>query len=382
MGMTAEDILKAVREQLAASGEKNAVETVKALDNYMRSAFGAAAMQKVLTPGEEFIANSEVKDYYATKAHHTSKVDLSTMPRYGLKAGDFAAPVYSANAGIGQKATVTTTLFPSERTYLPPAEFPQRKYRLRELIPVAGLATPQVEYAQITGYTNSAGAVAESTQKPESAIQTQLVVDSVKQIATFIPVTRQALRDVSVLGAYLNQVLAYFLQLEEDRQILSGNGSSEMTGILNVTGVQTQTFSSTIIETVRKAITKLEIAFTDSGFLPTGLVMHPTDWQTTELLKDSNGRYIMVPYLETIANGGEERMWKVPVIVTPAKQAGSGLLGAWDIGSTLFTYDPVTLRMTDSHADFFIRNLIAVLAEFRELLAVHFPSAFCIVNFS
>lgn len=378
MPLTVEEILKAVREQAAASGGEAAKQAVDAVGDMISSRFGAAALQhKISLPaGTKFAQDPVVKEFLATKAHNTAPVDVEILG-YGLKAGEFIAPAYSVN-GV-QKATVTTTLFPSERTYLPPAEFPQRKYRLRDLVPVAGLATPQVEYAQITGYTNSAGAVAESTQKPESAIKTTLVVDSVKQIATFIPVSRQALRDVSVLGAYLNQVLAYFLQLEEDREILNGNGTSEMTGILNVSGIQSQTFSVSIIETVRRAITKIETAFTDSGFQPTGVVMHPTDWQTTELLKDSNGRYIMVPYLNTIADGGEERMWKVPVIVTPAMTQGTILLGAWDIGSTLFTYDPVTLRMTDSHADFFIKNLIAVLAEFRELLAVHFPSAFCTV---
>jgi hypothetical protein len=72
----------------------------------------------------------------------------------------------------------------------------------------------------------------------------------------------------------------------------------------------------------------------------------------------------------------------LPVAVTPAIAAGTGLLGAFDIGATLWTYEDLELAMTDSHSDWFTKNLIAVRAEFRELLAVYFPKAFCRLAFA
>ncbi|MDR7496831.1 MAG: phage major capsid protein [Armatimonadota bacterium] len=370
--LTKEELLAQVREEVEKSGARQGAEVIRAVEAWLAGRFPAPAAP-VKTAGEIFAADEHVKAFIHNRAKTTPPVKVP-VPGYGLKAGEYLPP--------RAKATITSGDFPSERTYLPLAEFPQRGFRLRDLIPVAGLGTPSIEYARVTGYTNSAGGVAEGAAKPESAITTQNVTDSVKTIATFIPVTRQALRDVQGLGAYINQVLGYFLQLEEDDEILNGTGGTEMTGILQTSGILSQAFATNIIETVRKGITLLQTAFTDAGFDPTGLVLNPNDWETAELIKDTTGRYLLLPDSRPQEGSGEPRLWRLPVVTTPAIAAGTGLLGAFDIGATLWTYEDLELAMTDSHADWFAKNLVAVRAEFRELLAVYFPKAFCQLAFS
>lgn len=373
--MTPEELLKAVREEVAKTGSEQAVATVKAIEAYLSGRFSGQILDKVLSPGEQFAADPQVKDFVSTRAKNTAPIPVSVRG-YGLKAGEYIPARVKTN--------VLATDYPSERTYLPTAIPPQRTFRLRDLIPVAGLATPQIEYARITTLGNSAGGVAEAAAKPESAIQTSIITQSVVTIATFIPATRQALRDVQGLAAYINQVLGYFLQLEEDDQILNGAGGSDMTGIYNTTGTQSQAFSVNVIESVRKGITKLQTAFGSgafaSGFDPTGVIFHPNDWESAELLKDTSNRYILIPDNRSPADSVPARLWSVPVIVTPANAAGFALLGAFDIGATLWTYEALTLRTSDSHSDWFTKNIVAVLAEFRELLAVYFPAAFVEVD--
>jgi hypothetical protein len=377
--MTPEELLKVVREEMKnASSEQGAVvaaAAMKAVSDYMGRAFGGQLLDKVLSPGEQFAADPQVKDFVSTRAKNTAPIAVQ-LRGYGLKAGEYIPARLKTN--------VLATDYPSERTYLPPAIPPQRTFRLRDLIPVAGLATPQIEYARIITLGNSAGGVAEGNAKPESAIQTQIITQAVVTIATFIPATRQALRDVQGLAAYINQVLGYFLQLEEDDQILNGAGGNDMTGIYNTTGTQTQAFSNDIIETVRKAVTKIQTAFMSdeqaSGFDPTGVVFHPNDWETAELIKDLNDRYILIPDNRSPADSVPARLWSIPVIVTPANSAGNALMGAFDIGATLWTYEALTLRTSDSHSDWFTKNIVAILAEFRELLAVYFPAAFVEVD--
>lgn len=373
--MTPEELLKAVRDEVAKTGSEQAVATVKAIEAYLSGRFGGQILDKALSPGEQFASDPQVKDFVSTRAKNTAPVPI-TVRGYGLKAGEYIPARVKTN--------VLATDYPSERTYLPTAIPPQRTFRLRDLIPVAGLATPQIEYARITTLGNSAGGVAEAAAKPESAIQTSIITQSVVTIAAFIPATRQALRDVQGLAAYINQVLGYFLQLEEDDQILNGAGGSDMTGIYNTTGTQSQAFSVNVIESVRKGITKLQTAFGSgafaSGFDPTGVIFHPNDWESAELLKDTSNRYILIPDNRSPADSVPARLWSVPVIVTPANAAGFALLGAFDIGATLWTYEALTLRTSDSHSDWFTKNIVAVLAEFRELLAVYFPAAFVEVD--
>lgn len=371
-----EEILAAIAEAAEKQTTESVGKAVGAVNEYLVSRFGPAAalpaFKNVGTQFAEFLKGDPRLAAMAQKKGIVAGTDpvAIKIPRYGLKAEEWAAPIHKAN--------VLTTDFPQERTYLPFFDQPRRRVFLRDLLPVAGLSTPQLEYARLVGCTNSAGGVAEAAAKPESEIDTELKVEAVKQIATWIPVSRQAVRDVSGLAAFLNSVLGYFLAIEEDDQILNGAGGNDFNGILNDPDVQTQAFSVDIIETIRKAITKVQTGSPcfGAGWEPTAIVMHPTDWEEASLIRDLNDRFLLHSSNDTAAGQPAVRLWNLPVIVTPAIAVNTALVGAFDIGATLWTYDDVTLRVSDSHSDFFVKNLLAVLAEMRELLAIYYPQAF------
>lgn len=337
------------------------------------------------SPGQQFAEHDAIRSFARDKAKHSAPVEIDAHG-YNLKAGEriepFATRLAKAAEAMGlSMKDVTSSQFPAERTYLPFFPLPQRELRIRDLMPVTGIDTPQLEYARITGYSNNAAGVTEGGTKPQSDITTQVVLETAKLLATFIPVTRNAIEDVAQIRSYIDSVLEYFLQLEEDRQLLSGTGGIQMTGILNTTGILVQDGTGDTspgqLDTFRKAITKIQVAFGDAGFQPTGFVMHPNDWEELELAKDTTNRYVLIPMTATPAQGSEQRLWRVPVVVTPAIPENTALLGAWDIGATLWVFHGLTLRVTDSHSDWFAKNLLAILAEFRELFAVYFPKAFC-----
>lgn len=384
--MTREEFAKMLADEVQKAGPEQAKAIAGQLNEYLVAKFGpAAAVPEFDKPAGQQFAEGLKAEYGDTLAliasGHGRAVGTNPIavkiPRYGLKAGEYSAPV--------TKATVVSSGFPSERSYLPFIREPRRRIYMRDIIPVAGLSTPQLEYARVTGFDNSAGGVAEGATKPESGLITVNRLESVAQIATWIPVSRRALRDVDGLGAYLNSILSYFLALEEDDQILNGTGGVNMNGILQVSGLQSQAVGGdTKLDAIRKAMTKIQTGFASgtAGWEPSGIVLHPSDWEDLELLKDLNERYLLIPDQSTPAEGGPNppRVWRLPVVVTPAISAGTGLMGAFDVGATLFTYEDVTLRVSDSHASFFVQNLVAILAEFRELLAIYYPAAFCQVT--
>ena len=65
----------------------------------------------------------------------------------------------------------------------------------------------------------------------------------------------------------------------------------------------------------------------------------------------------------------------IPVVESESQAEGVGLLGDF-AKAVLWDREQTTVTMTDSHADFFIRNLVAILAEERLAFGVTRPTAF------
>jgi HK97 family phage major capsid protein len=63
--------------------------------------------------------------------------------------------------------------------------------------------------------------------------------------------------------------------------------------------------------------------------------------------------------------------------VTNAMPASTFLIGDWNMGAVLYDREDVSVRVSESHADYFIKNGVAVLAEERYTLAIPLPNAFC-----
>jgi HK97 family phage major capsid protein len=135
-----------------------------------------------------------------------------------------------------------------------------------------------------------------------------------------------------------------------------------------VSGTQDQAWSNDILETTRKARTLVRTVGRDT---PTAYVMNPADWETIDLLQDNEARY----FFGGPSQLGTPRLWGLPVVETEAQDAGNGWVGNFR-KYALFDRQQSMISVTDSHSDFFIRNLIAVLAELRVAGAVIKPVAF------
>ena len=82
-----------------------------------------------------------------------------------------------------------------------------------------------------------------------------------------------------------------------------------------------------------------------------------------------------------IQQGAEARVWRVPVIDTPAISEGTALVGAFGTGAQLYDREEGSIRVSEQHSDFFVRNAIVVLAEERLAMAVKRPESFVKVSF-
>ncbi|MEU9198856.1 phage major capsid protein [Streptomyces sp. NPDC048332] len=298
------------------------------------------------------------------------------------KRGQFSVEHRAAPTG-----TVTTGTQPQQNTRVPGIIPQNPDFPLL----VAGLLDRQtsdgttLEYMRDTSGPqstwNKAAVVAEGADKPKSGpFSFDLITTTLKTVAHWVPITRQAADDNGQLMGYINGRLTYGLDYKLDREILTGNGTTEMQGILTTPGIGTYQpgVGSTDVKliTVRKAKTQGELAM----YPPTAVVLNPMDWQDIELDEDDNGQF------RVIANvtdpGAATRLWGLTVVTTVAMAAGTALLGGFRTGATLWERQGVTILMTDSHADYFTANTLVILAERRANVAVHTPQAFVKITFA
>ncbi|MFJ1698181.1 phage major capsid protein [Streptomyces sp. NPDC088252] len=232
-----------------------------------------------------------------------------------------------------------------------------------------------------TGTWNKAAVVPEGTMKPQSGpFSWDTITTSLKTVAHWVPITRQAADDDGQMMGYINGRLTYGLEFQMDRQILTGNGTTQMQGILTTPGIGAYqpgagSTDSKLI-TLRKAKTQGELAL----YPPDAVVLNPLDWQDIELDSDGIGQFRVIT---NVTEGAAAlRIWGLQVVTSVAMAAGTALLGGYRTGATLWERQGITILMTDSHADLFLANTLVILAERRANVAVHTPAAFVKVTFA
>lgn len=273
----------------------------------------------------------------------------------------------------------------------------QRELTVADLVTRGSTESDTVEYVRVTSKTNNAATVAEATTsaaptapgsagalvnatgggyKPESAMTLDVVQAAVKTIAHWIPITKRAASDAPQVRTMIDTFLSYGLNEELEDQILAGNGSGEnFTGILNSSPL-TVGSAGTDLDAIVDAIAKIR---TTGRRRPTGLVIHPNDWYSTGFLtaKDTQDNYLVGDPRASVEQ--LNTLWGLNVVVTEAQPENTALVGDFR-QAVLWEREGVSVMVSDQHADFFTRNLLAILAEMRAAFGVLDPEGFCTVT--
>ena len=269
-----------------------------------------------------------------------------------------------------------------------------RPGRVRDLFPSERTQAAMLYGIRETGYVNRARTVPERTSaaggaatggptdvfglKPASDITIVPVTYPIATIAHIMYVHRNTLNDEPRLRGILDRDMIDGVKMAEDEQILWGDGVGEnLTGLMNTTGVQNYTglASDQRSAQIRRAATRAILAY----FQPTGVVLHPFDWENIELEKDLNGAYTVAV---SVAVGGEKRVWRLAVTDSPAMQQGRALVGAFGTGAKLYDREEVNIQVSTENRDLFERNAYTLRAEERLGIVVDRPESFVDVTFT
>lgn len=344
--------------------------------------------------GDLFLNSPEFKSLQGGKngANMPSPFQLgaSLTTQNGFNVKDVYSALPSGTMGRGADAQFGT--IQRDPIVIPP----MRVKRVRDLFPSRTTTAAVVEYFRMLGFTtagggtNNAGTVAERNglnsafaAKPQSSMVFEGHQAPVRTIAHWEAAHRNVLADEPQLRSIIDNELMYGLRLQEDAQILNGDGTGEnLTGVLQTSGIQEYSWSDGAVtpvpdnkaDAIRRAATLSFLAY----YEPSGVIMHPNDWEDIELTKDAYGQYLVAV---SVALGGEPKVWRLPVVETPAIPEGTALVGAFGTGAQLYDREQASIRISEQHSDFFVRNAIVVLAEQRLALAVKRPESFVKISF-
>ena len=247
---------------------------------------------------------------------------------------------------------------------------PRTALVVRDLFGSETISGSTLEYL-VEGAIEGAPAVTtEGNKKPQVhfADPTPKTV-TLKKLAAFIKESEEYIADYPFLASAINGRLLYELGLVEQNTLV--------TDLLGTSGIQADTTSWTasstatdIAELILDAAMDVEAS---SGFPASGIVIHPTDWYNLRIAKNGNDEYYGGGFFgaQNVPN-----LWGIPVCVTTATAAGTIIVGAFKTCASVVSRGGVSVSMTNTNEDDFVKNLVTIRAEERMALAVRRPAGF------
>jgi HK97 family phage major capsid protein len=273
--------------------------------------------------------------------------------------------------------------------------FYQTPLTVRQLVTPGRTGTDAIEYVRVTETTNRAAPVPEATKtgriqtstpadpdvdvtdaegglKPKSSVNLTKETANVKTIAHWTPATKRSLADAPQVQTLIDAFLRWGLEEALEAEIVSGDGTDEhFVGLEHVSGTGSQDgpgSGETILDVCRKARTQVQL---NGRTAPTAYLLNPIDWQSIDLMKDAQERYLGAGPFALTPN----TLWGLPVVQSEAIPEGTGWVADWK-KAVLWDREQASVSISTSHEDWFTRNLVAILAEMRAAFGVIRPAAF------
>lgn len=264
---------------------------------------------------------------------------------------------------------------------------PRRRLTIADLFAQETTDKGYVEYfVESATMVGSITTVAEGGAYPqvEFGIPTKKT-DAIKKIGCIYKDSAELLDDGPRLASAIDDQAMYRMDIVEEDQLLKGDGTgSNLTGLLNVSGLQTKSYAKTatvldIIEAIKSckpAITKMTPRFRADA-----LLVNDEDWDAITSLKDSNNQYMAAgPFSGAYGNaqilGEEPPLWGLRIVATQAVPKDTYVVGAFKLGGSVIRRGGRNVEVTNSDGTDFEKDIIAFKPSERLTLAVRYPAAF------
>jgi hypothetical protein len=198
--------------------------------------------------------------------------------------------------------------------------------------------------------SNMAGEVAEGALKPEATLAGELKAVPVSTYAWWKGITRQALDDIpqiqTVVDSFLRRGVIRKINAEAARE-LTTNGDIPDIGDP----------ADPLLAVIRQGIAVVDTA----GYGVNAVLLNPMDWAAIDM-----------EMLRLTGSGTDINtvFWGLRPVALPGLASGTAYVGDFGEAVTFFDRRQTQVLITDSHADYFLRNKLVLLAEARGKVAV------------
>jgi HK97 family phage major capsid protein len=312
-------------------------------------------------------------------------LDQRMVPSLGIKGTDSVDTSYANVITSADVTAQTTGVLTINRIPGITAEARQR-LQLRDLLYSRPTTQQVIDFVKVNAAMTIGSPQTEASDKAQNSVTFTSQSEKIRTLATWIPASRQVLDDMDELFAFLTTSLPYFVNLDEEIEMLTGDGTGQhLHGLIpQATAFGSVGLSASAgwnrIDVVGRVVEQIMNA---KEIAPTFIVLNPTDFWNIRLTKDSYGRYVMgdpqmpvnVQVGAAVKNAGN--LFGLIPVPTTSIAAGSFLVGNGDPTAVeIRDRMEMQVEIATQHADFFAKNLVAIRAEKRVALVVKRPGSF------
>jgi HK97 family phage major capsid protein len=293
-----------------------------------------------------------------------------------------AAEMPGVTVELDTKATMTLSSFTNEvidRDRIGGIFWDQdRNEHIRQYMNVTSMQGDVIRYISEGTYTDNVSSTAENSAFSQTQTALQSNDATARKIGTYASMSREMLGDAPFFQNYLQTRILSKIMLEEDDQILNGNGTAP--NLQGLTG-GAQAYVDNLADANVQKIDVIAAAATGAlvdNYVPNLCVLHPNDYQKLILTKNGDNSYM----LPTVFTGTPPVINGVRVIRNSAQTEGNFLVGDYFTAATLAERSGVSFRVTDSHASEFISDIVTIVAEERVAMPIYQDKAIVFGTFA
>nr|WP_258010064.1 phage major capsid protein [Stenotrophomonas maltophilia] len=367
--------VKEVGSDVKAYREKTAQEVQTLRDDVQGMRADLQSTQQVLAKidanGGGFSASApDVGSVAASKLREdASFAAAAETAERGMKPSQFSARVNVdssiraalTNVGVGQAGDTSIPTNPDRRGVVGPVLAP---LSLLSVLPSRPTDSSSVEFVQLNATGDAEEQIKEGDEKAELEFSGALKKANIVTIAGHTTASKQVLADEPALSQQIDRVIAHKVFSRLENQIINGpGGDGRINGLLN----QATAFAPAIGETPADRIGEALVTMANEGYLPNLVVMNPMDWFRIQLTRknDQDDEYVFGSPTMPVPPS----LWNSRIVTNPNLAAGTALVIDTSF-VTVLDREQMSISATNTHADYFIRNLVKILGELRAGLEV------------
>lgn len=252
-----------------------------------------------------------------------------------------------------------------------------RPLRLIDVIPQRPTNSDSVQHIRISKTGTAETQAVQGDEKSQLRLDGDTITAHIATVAAWTPASKQILADAAGLQDAIDRLLRDAIADELERLLIAGPGGvGQIEGLATVAALFSPV-APVVAENRADRLGEAVATMAAAGYRPNVLVLNPLDWLSVQRAKTNvEGAYLLGSPAVPLAPA----LWGCNVVTTSSLGTGDALVIDTAHVTVLDRMQPA-VTISNSHSDYFVRNLVAILGELRAGLEIRDAGAIMRVSF-